>query len=163
MPKHTHLRRCTAESKGHRFCDRLSIPDAPFPICSRHALAIFRHMADALDSADPVLRLVAGFEEMDDARAKRYRGERRTGTDASVVYYLLIDGLVKIGYAADLERRLVAYPPTAKVLATEPGGREVESIRLAEFADYKSAGREWFTPGPRLRAHIEGLADYRAA
>lgn len=163
MSQSTQFRSCTAETHKRGFCDKPAIPDAPYPVCSHHALILFRFMADILDSADPMLRLMAGFEEVDDRRAKQYRAERRAGVDDSVVYYLLIDGLIKIGYAADLGRRLVAYPPTTQVLATEPGGREVESIRLSDFAEYRAAKREWFTPGPRLREHIENLADYRAA
>ena len=159
----TGLRSCTVESKAHRFCGRPSIADGPFPICSRHAVVLFRFMADTLDSADDMTRLLVGFEDVDETRARTYRTERREKRESGVLYYLMIDGLVKIGYASDLDKRLTAYPPTAQLLATEPGDRSAEGARHREFAEYLSAGREWFTPGPRLRDYIESLRDYRAA
>lgn len=159
----TALRSCTMERASHRFCGRPSLPDAPFPICAHHAILAFRFVADQADSVDPISRIAFALDELDQARARRFRTESAVDAGESVVYYLLIDGLVKIGSAANLNKRLAAYPPTAEVLATEPGGRDLEMSRHAEFSEYLSARREWFTPGPRLRVHIESLADYRAA
>jgi hypothetical protein len=54
---------------------------------------------------------------------------------------------------------VTSYPPFAKLLAVEPGGPDKEAERLAQFAEYLASGNEWFTPGPRLMAHIRGLHD----
>lgn len=163
MHNTTALRRCTVQSKCHNFCDAPSIADAPFPVCSHHAIALFRFMADALDGADDLTRTLLGFEELDETRARRFRAERKARTKPGIVYYLMVDGLVKIGYTDDLARRLADYPPTAQLLATEPGDTATEAARHAQFAGLLTARREWFTPGPALRDHTEGLADFRAA
>ena len=77
------------------------------------------------------------------------------------VYYLEyeglgVDGLVKIGFTNYLPQRLEAWPPTTKILATEPGDFRLERQRHQEFAEYLIE-REWFTYGPRLHAHIAAL------
>jgi hypothetical protein len=72
----------------------------------------------------------------------------------------MVDGLVKIGYASNLDKRLASYPPTAQLLATEPGDRATEARRHTEFNEYLTARREWFVPGPRLRTHVEHLDGY---
>jgi hypothetical protein len=158
--------RCTIEYRNHQFCDRPVMRDAPFPICSNHAVTIYRHMAGLVDEAahDPVRMMLVGLDEMDALRAARTK-RRMPAPDPTdpVVYYLMIDGLVKIGFASNIAKRLASYPPNSRLLGTEPGGRDLESTRHREFAEYLSAGREWFTPGPRLRHHIEGLPDYQAA
>lgn len=163
MHNTTGLRRCTVQSRLHNFCDDPSIADAPFPICAFHATTLFRFMSDALDGADELTRTLLGFEELDETRARRFRAERKARTKPGIIYYLMIDGLVKIGYTADLKQRLALYPPTAQLLATEPGDQSTEAQRHTQFAGLLTARREWFTPGPALRDHIEGLADFRAA
>lgn len=85
-----------------------------------------------------------------------YRQDQLRGRQC-VVYYLRINGLVKIGTAVDLRTRLYAYPPRTQVLATEPGSYALETVRLNQFREYLAARREWFHPGPRLVRHIQEL------
>jgi hypothetical protein len=84
--------------------------------------------------------------------------ERPTrSTGPSVVYYLLVGDMVKIGVTRRLDERLRNYPPSAVLLATEPGDEHMETRRLRQFAALRAAGREWFHAGPELRTHIEAL------
>lgn len=76
---------------------------------------------------------------------------------SEVIYYLSVNGYIKIGTAKDLQARLKSYPPGTKVLATEPGTYALETVRLTQFREYHAERREWFHPGPRLMAHIEAL------
>lgn len=149
------------------FCDADSMPDSPFPICSRHALNLFRRMAKALDEADPVY----GFENVkpvqfapeDKKLARNYRSKTAARERREIVYYLLVDGLVKIGYSSNFKNRLKGYPPHAHILGTEQGGRDLERVRLRQFEHLRASRYEWFHPGAELRAHIETLTDYRSA
>lgn len=153
--------RCTIERRSGVFCDAAAVDWAPFPICERHARMLYRTMDAMLEAAqrDPLLMADLAFSDLADSRRTRI-GEHEPDPDP-VVYFLLIDGLVKIGHATHLVRRLAHYPPTAQLLATEPGDRSREAQLHAEFAEYLTAGREWFTPGPRLRAYIEGLDGFQ--
>lgn len=127
------------------------MPAAPFPICTHHALEVYQHMAD-------VMPLVAG--RLPDVTPDPSPSAPES---TSLVYYVLIDGLVKIGTTENLPNRMRGYPPTAALLAVEPGDRTVEAARHRQFNHSLSAGREWFTPSADLRQHIESLPTYRAA
>lgn len=75
----------------------------------------------------------------------------------SLVYYILFGNRIKIGISATLRSRLDSLPRGLRVLATEPGGREVERERHAQFADCRVGG-EWFRPTRTLMVHIANLA-----
>lgn len=77
--------------------------------------------------------------------------------DESVVYYVRFADRIKIGTTFNLARRMTGVPHDT-VLATEPGGRELEQARHAEFAQHRISRRmEWFNSGADLLAHIQVL------
>lgn len=74
-----------------------------------------------------------------------------------VVYYIKVSKYIKIGTTNNLTARINSYPPDSKLLATEPGGYDVEALRHEQFAKHLSARKEWFTPAPEILAHVKGL------
>lgn len=82
--------------------------------------------------------------------------DERQRQERSVVYYVMRGGLIKIGTTANFAERMRALDPD-EVLATEPGGRDLEKARHKQFAALLAKRQEWFTPGPELREHIETL------
>ena len=79
-----------------------------------------------------------------------------------VVYYVRMGEFIKIGTTRDLPARLYAlYLTERDVLATEPGGQEMELGRHHEFAEER-VRRELFEPSDRLLAHIEALRSRHA-
>lgn len=149
---------CFAEA-GH--------PDVP--LCEAH----FREagMAWLRDNIE-LVREVAGVASQDimfdrvrrDAEAARparealwaqERAEREAG---AVVYYVQIHDRIKIGFTTNLRQRVADLRlDQAAVLATEPGGRDVEYRRHHQFAEERYGRREDFAPSDRLLAHIETL------
>lgn len=83
-------------------------------------------------------------------------GRKSAGFREGVVYYILFGNRIKIGTTTSLRGRLDALPYD-EVLATEPGGFDVERMRHDQFADCRVRG-EWFEPTPALLAHIAELA-----
>lgn len=77
-----------------------------------------------------------------------------------VVYYLRLGTSVKIGTTFNPRQRFGALLHE-EVLAFELGDRRVERARHAEFADDRLGTSEWFALTPRLRAHIDTLAEGR--
>lgn len=75
-----------------------------------------------------------------------------------VVYYMRINGQIKIGYTGNLKQRSKAYPPGTELLAVEPGTRDTERERHIQFGRFRVRGREWFLESPELAAHITELA-----
>jgi hypothetical protein len=78
-----------------------------------------------------------------------------------VVYYIRrLDGAIKVGHSADLETRirdLSRGHGHLVLLATEPGGWDLEQQRHRDFAGSRIGLREWFRPHDVLLRHIEGL------
>lgn len=156
MAKATHWTACTAQREDGSFCDGPSISDAPFPICIRHAGQLYSFIrgrfddvaADSNASLDVFVHLAS--------RTNEQRG-RNFDPAKAVVYYVQIGEHIKIGCTVNLKSRMAAYPPTRRLLATEPGYEAEEAQRHTEFAEYRDMGREWFRPGPDLVAHINKL------
>lgn len=143
------------------FCSDDSLTAAPFPICATHARKAYLFVADLLDAmtCTDESRLFFALKERDERIGKQvaHAASFITRPHEPVIYYVLVGSRIKIGTSTNLSNRLSAYPPGSELLATEPGGTQVEADRLSEFAEYLDAGREWFQPGPRLRDHIERL------
>lgn len=74
-----------------------------------------------------------------------------------VVYYMRFGDRVKIGTTRNLAQRRAAIPHD-ELLATEPGGRDVERTRHLQFRGSRVTGqREWFHLTHEIRQHIAGL------
>lgn len=155
MPRATHWSTCTAQKESGNFCDAPTIPEAPFPVCVRHAAQLYTFLSERIKesahgsatSLDALIELTA-------------TGHQRTRQPSSwndgVVYYVQVGELVKIGNAVNLRRRLTVYPPGRRLLATEPGGEMRERKRHHQFRASR-VEREWFRPTDDLVAHIVKL------
>ena len=126
------MRACTAQARDGAFCDAPSMPDAPFPICERHATAVYRHVHAGLTSRIDVAMTAAA------ARA-RERGPRPDRP--SLVYYVReLDGCIKIGVTQDLDARMsqlrldVSAVMATCLLYTSPSPRDVEESRMPSSA-----------------------------
>jgi hypothetical protein len=87
--------------------------------------------------------------------------ERERLARAGLVYYARQpSGLIKIGTSTKVRSRVRQIERdegcSLVILATEPGGRRMESQRHGEFKDYRVKG-EWFKPGARLLRWIHAL------
>lgn len=73
----------------------------------------------------------------------------------SVVYAVLVNGYVKIGYSTNLANRLAVYgvSPT-DLLVVLPGGRAEERALHERFADDLMRGREWFRQSSQILAWV---------
>lgn len=73
------------------------------------------------------------------------------------VYYVRFADRVKIGFSTSLPTR-IANLPVDEVLAVEPGGRQLEQMRHAQFAVARIyTNREWFVLTDELRSHCAML------
>lgn len=144
---------CTAQLRSGRFCDAPGIEGAPFPICAKHAARLFLFMRSTMNNLPPEERMEVTIGALSDGRQARV--ERAPYAAASVVYYVRMGDLVKIGYTADLRARMSASYVAGDLLAAEPGDVRLEARRHREFAGDLARGKEWFRPSPALMAHIE--------
>lgn len=71
------------------------------------------------------------------------------------VYFLLSDSVVKIGWTSDLDERMRAYSPGARILAVMPGTKADESRLHKKFGHLKTNRREWFAYSPQVMEEVE--------
>lgn len=127
------------------------------PVC--HNCGVKIAVAHKFD-ADRVIAV-----EQEARRLRSEADERRVAAYAeqSQVYYIRIGDHIKIGFSTNLKQRISQLRlQQSALLATEPGGRELEKERHRQFsADRVVSNREDFSPSPRLMAHIDAiLAEY---
>lgn len=150
-------------------CRGIVDPDAPLALCERH-LAVaseWAHRADGVEDVLPGPCAACGSR-----LGIRHPGawvcavcEWRFGDVADgelpapridIVYYLGYADRVKIGTTVNPRRRFAAIRHD-DVLAFERGGRSLERLRHAQFAEERFGGSEWFAASPALSAHIEAV------
>lgn len=141
------------------------------PLCFTHATRIWAIMEkeleqqekmSALDNEQDILKWWKASEERKEVAKQRRRDtisdrKRHPGC----VYYLALDGHIKIGWTQHLEQRLKAYPPGAELLASHDGSMETESHFHEKFKVYRSKGREWYKQAQPIMEHIERLRAVR--
>lgn len=139
----------TAESQcvaRTSLCDPEMVDGAAFPICLRHGLEFqFRLLRYGMKRAN------AGGDELPSMPTQLVKRVN------PVVYYLLVDGLIKIGFTTNIRSRLRAYPPTTHLLVTEPGSFQLERSRHRQFSSHLADRIEWFHPAAELWEHIRTL------
>lgn len=92
------------------------------------------------------------------APENRSRAVRQTRPGGPVVYYVAMNGMVKIGTSTWFVRRMgELYVQPSAVLAIEPGGRKVETSRHQQFQYYRKRGTELFEPNRILTELIDEL------
>jgi hypothetical protein len=153
------LARCTIEHANGKFCDSPSMADTPFPICQHHALKLYKHMLEAVHTGLGINRPI------DKTTRDRWTAREASHKEAlkaqSVVYYVRIADVIKIGYTTNMKQRMTALRvPLSAVLATEPGGRVIEADRHKQFADLRVGTMENFRPELRLIQHIDAVRDF---
>lgn len=152
MPYHIHSLRCSVQNKQGNFCDAPSADDMPFPICGMHARQLYRRVGEMATGAlvDPSTGLLR-------ALMTHPPQERRKRCHDPIVYYVQVGEHIKIGFTTNLKTRMNSYPPSRRLLATEPGGLSQEHLRHRQFGAHLALGNEWFRPAPELIEHINEL------
>jgi hypothetical protein len=151
------FRTCTAQLPDFSFCTEPSVPDAPFPICFRHASAVYEFLRGRIDAAGQSNWLDDRASALIASSVQRPRQDH---DNRGAVYYVKLGDLLKIGCTyRRVWDRVSSYPPHRVLLAAEPGGFEVEAQRLAQFAHLKVSGKEWHDFGPDLREHVAAIRE----
>jgi hypothetical protein len=148
------IERCTIQLRSGDFCDRASHPDAPFPICPKHAREAFEFGAQLLGNRTSInaVRLYAQMSEIQQ-RAKDPFIKR------PCVYFLSVGDLIKVGTSGNFEMRVASYPPHRKVIYVHycPDAASLEQSILTQLRPHLAAGNEWFHPHDDVLGLIEEL------
>ncbi len=180
VPRKRDISRYTVDSTKKRDGLRkhtASVTQCAWPNCdksdpesfdaNRVGVLCLDHAWSHYDAMNEVL-VLDGKYDMDKIRELRAREDREQveaqdrrhrGNQPGWVYYVEIGDRIKVGYSADVRRRMRAYPPGSLLLAVEPGDTALERQRHRQFAEHLTDGREWFNPDPQLLDHIRALTD----
>jgi hypothetical protein len=159
---------CHVRGTNGELCDRPVAMTHPIALCAPHILVVAQSKKFVRAAVTDQQRIT--WQEEDDAKAaalaRREAREQRAWEyqeqlrkaelkKQAVVYYIAQGQRIKIGYTTNMAQRMSALQPDA-ILATEPGTRRLETSRHSQFRHLRSAaGREYFTAGPDLLAHVE--------
>lgn len=142
---------CTVQRKDGTFCDAPMAPEMPFPICSHHAIKLYKRMQEVMASATQ-------SREQQMALGGQFLGEiherKREADKKCMIYYALVGTMIKIGYTEDLRKRIAQYPPGTRLLAAHRGGRSEETRLHSHFAAHRVAGNEWYRVDQEIVDHI---------
>lgn len=117
-------------------------------VCHRHAKVIWLDIEQERDAAKQAAR-----------RAAKSATHKRFGC----VYYLEIDGMLKIGFTTHLPSRLRAYPPGTKVLGTKRGTMADEMAEHQRCTPWRTSRREWYELNDSTRRVIAEAVQHEQA
>ncbi len=144
---------CTIVRRNGEVCGQPVSDDTSVSVCDHHAWKIYRQLDTSLireSVSRPPIHPSPPLS-LNKAAEDRRRAE-------SIVYYARNRGTIKIGRTTNLRQRMESLRiDQDMVLAIEPGGFEVESQRLAQFAHLRFGRREDFEIGDDLIAHIKAV------
>lgn len=155
--------RCTILRNAGDFCDLESIDDTPFPICAKHAVKLYRHLADLSedDLAAMAPRAKTAPPESQHLRKQRNDAIRLLQAGESVVYAVRFpDGIIKIGCTTDLPQRLsTVCKGGGHLVGFMPGDYVLEQEIHGTLREHRHHGREWYHAVPAVIAIVNEMRD----
>lgn len=131
-----------------------------FPVNSMQFLWVYRRGSEAAErgvniTTDVLHYIMIEVHDADEYERRRPERIQKARERPHVVYYMRIGDRVKVGTTANLDLRMANFNPE-ELLATEPGGYDVERERHQQFAHLRTHG-EWFVYDAELKDHIDTL------
>lgn len=129
---------------------RAGTPYGDVPLCTAHVYETWRLARDLA-------------ERTGNKKSTRVVTDYRTGATAEVevpvaktgwIYYLRVDGHIKVGYASNLKNRLKSYPPTSEFLYAHRGTKATEKSSHSMLYLWLAQGREWFEDRPEVLEYV---------
>lgn len=130
--------------------------DRGHALCERHAGLIW-YAIERRDAAGHDQHIVGaeGREyQRAEARAKRAAGKRKPAATGQI-YFVSVDGLIKVGWTTKLADRVRAYGPKAELLANYAATRSDEANLHRQLTPARFRGREWYDDCPLVRSFID--------
>lgn len=117
------------------------------PICSDHGVIVKRQLDPQWNDEEIInlrLKHQGLLEQRQDAHARAAIINMNGGSARGQIYFLRLNGLIKVGWSSDLVGRLKAYGPDVVVLCHYPASRQDETLMHRQLRPYLAKGREWY-------------------
>lgn len=126
------------------------------PLCGEHLAVAYHQVRESDDPVmvDAVAAVVQRRQEQLDTReraAKQAHLARRDGQ----IYYVRLNGLIKVGWTRTITDRLRAYGPNVEVLCHYSATLNDETDLHRQLVPFRAKGREWYHDCPALRDFVE--------
>lgn len=157
------LERCTIVRRLGDFCDLPSIEDGPFPVCAKHALKLYRHLADLSDAELSDLAPAPANQAPNTRTLRGHQNKALAAIQAgqSLVYAVKFpDGIIKIGCSSNLAKRMDAYRcDGGELVGFMPGDYALEQEIHKTLREHLTRGREWYLGVPAVIAIVNEMRD----
>lgn len=131
--------------------------DIRLPLCCYHETMVWRTVQryegrpDVIEASQ---QLAAESAERS-AEARRRHLAKQEGH----IYYIRLNGLIKVGWSRDVDARLRAYGPDVEVFTFHPGTRTEETDLHRNLRPFLARGREWYEDCPAMRDIIAKVVE----
>lgn len=156
-PPSIHARPEGLRPSLERLTDLIDTSDPAF----LHVVAVLREMREdgqTLDAASVQRGITEGRQRHAAAAAAPTVVRNQPRDDGAIVYYGRRGTLVKIGTTTQPRIRFRDLLPD-EIMAFEYGGKDLESQRHREFADWRLGGSEYFKMSEGLIDHMRSVRD----
>lgn len=126
------------------------------PLCYTH-LAVAGAQAQRRRNDPLIVSAVAEVIERRQARTLTEHEADKKARLSSIdghIYYVRLNGMIKVGWSREIENRLRAYGPSAEVLVIYAGTRDDETMLHRQLKPARARGHEWYEDGPILADFI---------
>lgn len=132
------------------------------PLCIDHLFVAYKQASHPghRGSREPTrlqVEALALVMEREQARLQANQDEAKRKRLASTnghIYFVRLNGLVKVGWSRDVAARLRAYGPEVEVLAVYPGTRDDETYLHRQLRPSLKVGREWYEDNAILADYV---------
>lgn len=136
----------TCDGKVMSFAGTIKDPDRLLPLCTWHEVGIWQNVQRR--SREPEIITAAQNRavllDAEDARAEEDDQRRFLARQDGHIYFVRLNGLIKVGWSRILQDRLKAYGPDVEVLCHYRGTRQDETNLHRNLTPYRAKGREWY-------------------
>lgn len=134
------------------------------PICYTHSAVIWtelvHHHIRRDQFIDEIVEVNARLSERLAREKVQEKAEFLARQDGDI-YFIRLNGLVKVGWSRDLRQRVRSYGASAELLVSYPATRDDETYLHRQLRPALAKGREWYEDGPVVQAFIdEALSKY---
>lgn len=135
------------------------------PLCLDHLFVAYRQASNAKDrdselAVDALAKVIEQRQAKIDAVEEAERREHMASREGDI-YFVRLNGLIKVGWSRTVYERLRAYGPDVEVLCIYPATRNDETCLHRQLTPVRARGREWYEDGPIVQAFIrEAIGKY---
>lgn len=134
------------------------------PICYIHSAIVWSELVHFHIKRDEFIDQIVEVNAQLSARLAREKVQKKADFLARQdgdIYFIKLNGMVKVGWSRDLRQRVRSYGASAELLVSYPATRDDETNLHRQLRPALAKGREWYEDGDVIQSFIaEALSKY---